>query len=101
MATLEYKSAVPFMPQGSEFVTKLIVVMPDGTTIDDVLPYIGSGKGKRLTTDAGDAPAITPDALRVRNALESIANLYRELYEGKSEGLFKNEGEKETGGDHE
>lgn len=95
MATLEYKSAVPFMPQGSEYVTKLTVVMPEGTTIDDVLPYIGSGKGKRLTTDAGDTPSVTPDALRVRNALEGIASLYKELYEGKSEGLFENEGEQE------
>lgn len=62
---------------------------------------------KVITTefiDFGDAKgflakavAITPDALRVRNALEGIANLYKELYEGREEDLFENGAKQEEG----
>lgn len=92
MASLEYKSATPFMPQGSEYVTKLTVVLPENTTIDDVLPYIGSGKGKRLTNDT-----MQPDQNRlalfgeIREKLERLTDLV-----DREEGREKEVAEEET-----
>ena len=87
MSTLEYKSATPFMPQGGECVTKLIVVLPEGTTIDDVLPYIGSGKGKRLSTE----PAEVAEGLPLKEGHDTVVKFieqYRALF-AKETGLFE------------
>ncbi len=51
MSTFKTESITPFMPQGSEFVSKLIVTLPPNTTIDDVLPYLGKKANVGLTTE--------------------------------------------------
>ena len=88
MATLEYKSASPFMPQGSDKVTKLIVVFDgDGVELDEVIPFIGKKPGKRLTDET---PGESPDAAQkawMINRLERLLNEIKGLPEDKA--LFK------------